>query len=131
MATCGLWPARRGVVAVVVDGDGVATGPARTAACTAEACWALLEHVEAHHGLDCRFVITDQALAAHVRLGQFAARRGSHMLVVSSTLLDGLRVLAGATRAPPKRLALLLARLPLCGPLADRLAPLRLQLELL
>ena len=53
------------------------------------------------------------------------------MLVVSSALVDGLRVLGGATRAPPKRLALLLARLPLCSPLAGELEPLRLQLKLL
>lgn len=131
MATCGLWPTKRGVVAIVVDDVGIAAGPARTAAQTAEACWALLEHVEAHHGLDCRFVITDGALAANMRFAHLAARRGSHVLVVSSALVDGLRVLAGATRAPPKRLALLLARLPLCAPLAGRLAPLRLQLELI
>jgi hypothetical protein len=131
MATCGLWPTRRGVVAMVVDDDGVAAGPACTAARTTEACWALLENVEAHHGLDCRFVITDEALAADMRFGHLAARRGSLVLVVSSALVDGLRALTGAARAPPKRLALLLARLPLCRPLAGSLRPLRLQLELL
>jgi len=131
MATCGLWPTKRGIVAVVADDDGLAAGPARTVACTADACWALLAHIEAHHGLDCRFVITDEALAADKRFGQLAARRGSHVLVVSAILVDGLRALTGAARAPPKRLALLLARLPLCGPLAERLTPLRLQLQLL
>lgn len=131
MATCGLWPAKRGVVAVVVDDNGVAAGAARTAARTTEACWTLLEDVEAHHGLDCRFVITDEALAADMRFGHLAARRGSHVLVVSRVLVDGLRVLTGAARAPPNRLALLLARLPLCRPLATRLTPLRLQLDLL
>jgi hypothetical protein len=131
MAICGLWPARRAVVAVVLSDDGIARGPARVAARTAEAYWALLGDIEAHEGLDCRFVITDEALAADAWLGKVAAHRGSHVLVVSSILVDGLRVLAGASRAPPKRLALLLARLPLCRPLAGQLSPLRLQLELL
>jgi hypothetical protein len=131
MATCGLWPTKRGIIAVVADDDGVAAGPARTAACTGEACWALLDHIEALHGLDCRFVITDEALAADRGLGQVAARRGTPVWVVSSVLVDGLRVLTGSARAPPKKLALLLARLPLCGPLAEKLTPLRLQLELL
>ena len=49
MATCGLWPTKRGIVAVVAGDDGVAAGSARTAACTPEACWALLAHIEAHH----------------------------------------------------------------------------------
>lgn len=131
MATCGLWPTRRGFVAVVADDDGVTRGPARLAARTAEAYWALLGDIEAHEGLDCRFVITDEALAAEPTLGKIAAHRGAHVLVVTSVLVDGLRVLTGVSRAPPKRLALLLARLPLCGPLDDQLAPLHLQLELL
>jgi len=131
MATCGLWLTRRGVVAVVADDDGVARGPARLAARTAEAYWALLGDVEAHEGLDCRFVMTDETLATEPRLGKLAAQRGAHVLVVSRVLVDGLRVIAGASRAPPKRLALLLARLPLCAPLVQQLAPLRLQLDLL
>jgi len=131
MATCGLWPTRRGVVAVVVDDNGAARGPARVAARTAEAYWALLGDVEAHEGLDCRFVITNEALTVEPKLGKLAAHRGAHVLVVDSLLVDGLRVLAGAMGAPPKRLALLLARLPLCRPLASQLAPLRLQLDLL
>jgi hypothetical protein len=126
-----LWPTRRGVVAIVVDDDGVARGPARLAARTAEAYWALLAEVEAHEGLDCRFVMTDEAVALEPTIGKLAAHRGAHVLVVSRSLVDGLRVLVGAARAPPKRLALLLARLPLCAPLTQLLAPLRLQLELL
>jgi hypothetical protein len=131
MATCGLWPTRRGVVAIIVDDDGVARGPARCAARTAESYWALLAEVEAHEGLDCRFVVTDETLAAEPRLGKLAAHRGASVLVVSRALVDGLRVLTGQSRAPPKRLALLLARLPLCAPLMPMLAPLRLQLDLL
>ncbi len=130
MTTCGLWPSKRGLVAVVADDDGVAALPVHTAAPTAEAYWALLANIEELYGLDCRFVITDAALAAEARIAQLVARRGSLMLVVSSALVEQLRVLIGAARAPPKKLALLLARLPLCGPLAGRLAPLRLQLKL-
>ena len=131
MATCGLWPTRRGVVAVVVGDNGVARGPARIAARSPEAYWALLTDVEAHEGLDCRFVMTDDTLATEPRLGKLAAHRGANVLVVNRSILDALRVFTGATRAPPKRLALLLARLPLCPPLARLLTPLRLQLELL
>ena len=131
MATCGLWPTHRGVIAVVVDDDGMARGSTRVAARRAEAYWALLADVEAHEGLDCRFVMTDDTLATEPRLANLAVHRGAHVLVVSRSILDGLRVLAGASRAPPKRLALLLARLPLCPPLTKLLTPLRLQLELL
>jgi len=131
MATCGLWPTRRGVIAVVVDDDGLTCGPTRIAARTAEAYWELLAKIGAHEGLDCRFVMTDEALAAEPWLGKLAAHRGAHVLVVSRSIVDGLRVLAGASRAPPKRLALLLARLPHCPPLTQLLVPLRLQLELL
>lgn len=131
MATCGFWPTQRGIVAMVVDEDGLAAAPARMAARTAKAGWALLDHVQTHHGLDCRFVITDEALAADGPFGQLAARRGAQILVVSAALVDDLAVLTGSARSPPKKLALLLARLPLCRPLADRLTPLRLQLELL
>ena len=131
MATCGLWPTSGGIVAVVADAEGSAAAPAQTAARTAKAGWALLDHIRTHHGIDCRFVITDGALAADRRFGQLAARRGAQILVVSSTLVDELRILTGSARSPPRRLALLLARLPLCRPLADKLTPLRLQLELL
>jgi hypothetical protein len=131
MASCGLWPTKHGIVAVVADDSGGVAGAARTAARTSEACWALLHHIEAHHGLDCRFVITEETLAAEKPLAQLAAQRGAHVFVVSSVLVDGLRVLTGTARSPPKRLALLLARLPLCAPLAGRLTPLRLQLQLL
>jgi hypothetical protein len=131
MATCGLWPTRRGIVAMVVNDDGFAAASAQMAAHTAKAGWALLDHIQTHHGLDCRFVITDEGLAADRRFGQLAARRGAQILVVTSDVIDGLRMLTGSARSPPKKLALLLARLPLCRPLADKLTPLRLQLELL
>lgn len=131
MATCGLWPTPQGIIAVVADDDGLAAAPAQTAARTAKAGWALLDHVQTHHGPDCRFVITDEALAAERRFGQLAAQRGAKILVVSSALVDDLRIITGSARSPPKKLALLLARLPLCGLLAHKLTPLRLQLELL
>jgi hypothetical protein len=131
MASCGLWPNRRGLVAVVADDNGGLVPPIFTAAQTPQACWALLAHVEAHHGLDCRFVITDETLLANTALGQIAAQRCSPVLVVSSNVVHGLRVLTGCARAPPKKLALLLARLPLCRPLESFLTPLRLQLKLL
>lgn len=131
MTACGLWPSNRGIVAAVADDGGTAVPPVYTAAHTPGACWALFAHIEAHHGLDCRFVITDETLATNAALGQMAARRGSQVLVVSRSLVDGLRILTGCVRAPPKKLALLLARLPLCRPLVNQLMPLRLQLDLL
>jgi hypothetical protein len=131
MATCGLWPTNGGIVAVVADAEGAAASPAKMAARTAKAGGALLDHIQTHHGIDCRFVITDDALAADKRFGQLAARRGVKILVVSTALVDELRILTGFARSPPKKLALLLARLPLCGLLAEKLTPLRLQLELL
>jgi hypothetical protein len=127
MATCGLWPTRRGIVAVIVDDNGAVVGPAHLAAPTRDGIWALLAHVEAHQGLDCRFVSTDSAVAGCSAFGEIAARRGSLVLIVKRSLFESLCVLLGASRTP-KKLALLLARLPLCAPLATRLMPLQLQL---
>jgi hypothetical protein len=131
MASCGLWLGRRGLVAVVVAEDGGASGAPRTAARSPEAYGALLSDIEAREGLDCRFVLTDQLLALEPSIQQVAALRGSHLLVVRRALVDGLRVLVGAARVEPRRLALLLARLPYCQPLRRELAPLHVQLKLL
>jgi hypothetical protein len=130
MATCGLWSTKRGIVAAVADDYGTANGPAQIAAHTAEAYSALIENIEVHHGLDCRFVVTDETLATERTSFQFVARRGTHILVVSAILVERLRVLTGCARSPPKKQALLLARLPLCRPLDHKLEPWRLQLDL-
>jgi len=129
MASCGLWLTERGIVAAVVDDDGAALGPALVDERSAEAAWDVLTRVEAHHGLDCDFVVTDEALAAEPDLSRVATGRGSRVLVVSAATVGGLRGLVGA-RPTSRRLALLLARLPLCSILRDRLMPMRVQLEL-
>jgi hypothetical protein len=123
--------ARRGVVAVVIDDHGTELGQPKTAARTPNAMRGLLDHVEATHGQRCRIIISGDLLSVERGLAQLVARRSAAVFVVPERLVAALATLTGSARSPPKKVALLLARLPLCGPLAELLEPLRLQLELL
>ena len=61
MAACGIWRSKNHLVAVVVDDDGRAA-PTILAAMNDEERWALLQYVDAVHGLDCALVLTDDLL---------------------------------------------------------------------
>ena len=122
MATCGIWPATRYLLAVVADDDGRLVEKPRKASYADQARWALLNYVEGHHGLDCAFVVT-KSLARADPIAQLAARRGARVFVAADHLVDDLRVLASPASASPRQLALLLARLPLCVPLLPAFLP--------
>jgi hypothetical protein len=130
MASCGVWMTPRRLVACMVDDDGAVCAPPLSATPSDDGCWNLIAHVEAYLGLDCGFVVC-QRVADHTRLVRLATRRGSHLRVAPDPLLVAARRLTGFARPSPKRLALLLARMPLCAPFAQRLTPVDMQLPLL
>ena len=129
MTSCGVWLSRRGLVAVVADDNASMIELPFTASRTDDARWALLTHVEAHHGLNCALVLC-ASLARSDPLAMLAAKRGGRVWIVRDEFVDNLCLVAGLRRVPPKRLALMLARLPLCTELQKWLEPIRMQLPL-
>lgn len=105
MTTCGLWLARRRLVAVVVGPGGDARRVIR-AALTDDARYGLLEYLAAS---GCEVVATEALARADLVLAQ-AARRGLGAWVVDDVFAGAL-LRASATR-DPARAAALLARLP-------------------
>ncbi len=108
MPACGIWRSRNRLVAVVVDDDGRAP-PTILAAIDDEERWALLQHVDAVHGLDCALVLTDDLLKADDNICSFALERGRDFWVVPRRLADAIRLAAGVATAP--RVAAMIARL--------------------
>lgn len=111
MSCCGLWLARRRLVAVVVDDDGRAS-PAVAAALTDEARWGLLESLDAVHGLDCELVLPE-GLARVDSVGRLALARGLAVWVAPERLIDAIRRAAALATGPPARTAAMIARLSL------------------
>jgi hypothetical protein len=111
MTACGLWLSRGTLWASVANDDGrlvVTSSIARND----DARWGLLESLEASQGLDVALVMTD----TQARLDDIARIAVERKLVVWLApwrLVDGLRTVAGLTTGPPRRTAILLARLPL------------------
>lgn len=129
MDFCGVWPTARRFVACAVDEDGGLIAPTFSTPRGDEGCWQLLAYVEAHAGLDCVFVVTE-AVVATEPIARIAGARGSHLRVAPDPLVLAARRLAGLERATPRRLALLLARMALCPPVANRLLSVETQLSL-
>jgi hypothetical protein len=105
VTTCGIWPARRRLVAVLVGPAGEARRPIRAAA-TADARHGLIEYLAA---AEAEIVITG-ALARTDALPDHAARRGVPTWTVDDALAAAL--LGAAAIRDPTRAAALLARLP-------------------
>jgi hypothetical protein len=109
MATCGIWMARAALCASAVDDDGkpLVTFPSPR---NDEARWGLLVHLDAHHGLDCNLVITDD----HARkdpVARLALQRGLAVWVAPWRTVVAVRAITGLQTGPPKRTATLLARM--------------------
>ena len=122
MTACGLWPARHGLVAVVADDDGRG-GTAIGVALNDDARWGLLVHLEATQGLDCELVLPEDLLRDSI--AHLAVERGLPAYLAPRTLVEAIRTVAGLTTGPPRRTALMLARLPLSPALRAFLRPLR------
>lgn len=119
--TCGVWPARRGrgLIAVVVNEEGVAQAPLPFGR-GPEAAWALLSWLDASVGLDCELVLPDW-LARSEDLAHFALERGGAVWLVPATILEAVHVVAHLATGPPARTAAALARLPLAPALRAHL----------
>jgi hypothetical protein len=112
---CGLWPARTGLVAVVVDEDGRPELP-RFLSRTDEAYSALFHYLHATIALDCDLVLPD-GLARHEGFSRLALAHGMLLWVAPSTLVEAVRIVGRLGKGPPARTAAALARLPLAPPL--------------
>ena len=108
MAACGIWRLRSRLVAVVVDDDGRAA-PTILTALDDEERWAMLQHVDAVHGLDCTLVITDDLLKTDDDLCRFALARGHDLWAAPRPLVEAVRLAAGLATAA--RVAAMIARL--------------------
>lgn len=109
MAACGLWLARRRLIAVVVDVEGRAS-PAMRADLDDDAGWGLLEHLDAVHGLDVALVLPEN-LARSDHVGRLALRRGMDVWAAPQSLVEAIRAAAGLTTGPPARTAAMIGRL--------------------
>lgn len=111
MTTCGLWSARRRLIAVVVDDEGRAS-PAIAAPLDDDARWGLLARLDAVHGLDCELVIPED-MAKDESIGRLALARGVAVWVAPQCVIDAIRAAAALATGPPARTAAMIARLAL------------------
>lgn len=117
--TCGVWRARRGLVAVVVDDDGriIWSG---VAGLDDDARWLLLSRLDAEIGLDYELVLPDW-LARSDNIAPLALDRGVALWVVPQSLVESVRIIGRLGAGPPARTAAALARLPLAHALRGHL----------
>ena len=108
MTACGIWLSKKRLVAVVVDDDG-RTAPGVLGAVDEEERWALLQHVDAVHGLDCAIVLTDDLLKTDDGICRLALERGHDLWAAPRALVEAIRAAAGLATAP--RVAAMIARL--------------------
>ncbi|MHB8876633.1 MAG: hypothetical protein ACYC8T_23300 [Myxococcaceae bacterium] len=95
-------------MAVVVD-DGGRAMPTTLAAMDDEERWALLQYVDAVHGLDCPLVLTDDLFKADDGICRFALERGHDLWAAPRPLVEAIRLAAGL--ATTSRIAAMIARL--------------------
>lgn len=117
--TCGVWPSRRSLVAVVVDEQGRAE-EALHAERGEEGAWSLLALLDRNVGLDWELVVPSW-LARHDALAKLALSRGVAIWLVPDLLAESVRIVANLATGPPARTAAALARLPLAPALRGHL----------
>jgi hypothetical protein len=109
MTSCGIWLSRQRLVAVVVDDDGRAS-PATFATPDDEGRWALLEQVDAVHGLDWELVLSEDLLKSDT-ISRFALERGHGLWAAPWQLVEAIRRVTGLASGAPGRVAAMIARL--------------------
>ena len=119
MAIVGVWATPRRLVAVFVDDHGKASPPILIER-TDDARWGLLVRLEAEYGLDWELAISHDLLTGDALAG-LAARRGIVIWVAPRSLVEAIRHAAGIVTGPTRRLAAMIARLPLCAGLRPHL----------
>ncbi len=106
MIACGVWPASRGLVAVLID----SAGRARS--------FLVVPTDESRRGLAQRLaavgaeLVRDEALAGSDRIAVAARNAGVTVWIAGPPLVNALRCAAGITRRGARSSAALLARLP-------------------
>lgn len=108
---CGVWPGRRGLIAVVVDEHGTARPPRLISTSLPESRCEVLDHIDSAEGLDWQLVLPDW-LAREDLLAQIALAHGTLVWTVPPYLVDTMRLLGRVDRLPAHRLAAAIARLP-------------------
>ena len=109
MATCGVWPSGSGLVAVVADDDG--KGCSRLVIDGDRDSCGLLQRLDETEGLDWQLVLPEHHRANS--LASLAVDHGARVGIAPRRLIDPIRIVAGLNTGPPRRSALLLARIPL------------------
>lgn len=131
---CGVWPGRRGLIAVVVDEHGAARPPRLISTSLPENRCEMLDHIDTAEGLDWQLVLPEW-LARQDLLAQIALAHGTPVWTVPPHVVDTMGLLGRADRLPAHRLAAAIARLPrvpfLRGELRRLRPPDRRQLSLL
>ncbi len=96
--TCGLWPGRRGLTAVVVDAEG-APEPPLAVARTDEGYWALLEHLDRRVGRDCELVLPEW-MARGDGPAHLALVRGAVVWIAPVPLIEAVRIIGRLGTGP-------------------------------
>ena len=107
MHACGIWLAGRRLIAVIVDDDG-RPAPTLCAPMGDDERWALLEAIDAAHGLDWPLVLPEDLLRAD-SIGRLALSRGHELWSAPRQLIEAIRSVAGLANGA--RVAAMLARL--------------------
>jgi hypothetical protein len=107
MAACGFWLSTNRLVAVVVDDD-ARPAPTLLVAMNDDERWAMLEYVDAVHGLDCSLVLPEHLLKADP-ICRLALARGHHLWLALRPLVEAIR--DAADLATGSRVATMIASL--------------------
>ena len=116
--TCGVWPAARGLVAALVDADGVLALTTALPGDPDERClW--LSRAVAHHG-PCFEMVLPSSVARDDSLGRLTLEHGYPVWVAPTRLVLAI-ARAAWWRPSPRQMAAILARLPQVRPLRSAL----------
>lgn len=121
-SVCGLWPSPKGLVAVVVDEEGRPEPPLLILR-DDDGCWEGLSQLDAAVGLGYELVLPSW-LARSCPIARLALERGIQVWLVPKPLVEAIRFIAALTKAPPRKTAAALARIPLTMAMRGALQPL-------
>ena len=110
MPSCGLWFRRNLLIAVILEHEGHSSAPLSFLR-SEDGRRQLLAYLARHHGSSCQLVATEGLLRVDP-IGELAVRDGLVVWSAPQLLIEAIRGVSGLAAGPPKRSALMLARLP-------------------